>query len=159
MSAHLHAMTTHRLAHDQRPNVGRRVRAVSFAPSPWIDDNTTVPPGIEGTVASIDDGGTVHVDWDNGSRIGLVPPGDRFQFLDGDEPQAEEFLVELNDARLGMTSRSCEATLILLAGHARHTNLYGIADALDSLRVTAEYRTVAEDLRTLARGLAAYLNR
>ena len=37
-----------------------------------IDDNVTVPAGTTGTVDSIDDVGTVHVRWDNGSRLGLT---------------------------------------------------------------------------------------
>lgn len=44
-----------------------------------IDDNVTVPPGTEGTVDSVDDAGTIHVDWDNGSRIGLLPKRDVFE--------------------------------------------------------------------------------
>lgn len=37
-----------------------------------IDDNVTVPAGTHGTVDSIDDAGTLHVVWDNGSRLGLT---------------------------------------------------------------------------------------
>jgi hypothetical protein len=47
-----------------------------------IDDNVTVPPGTEGTVRSIDDGGTLHVGWDNGARLGLLPGYDEFEILD-----------------------------------------------------------------------------
>lgn len=47
-----------------------------------IDDNMTVPPGTEGTVRSVDDGGTLHVGWDNGARLGLLPGYDEFEVLD-----------------------------------------------------------------------------
>lgn len=44
-----------------------------------IDDNVTVPPGTEGTVASIDDTGTLHVHWDNGARLGLIAEQDEWE--------------------------------------------------------------------------------
>lgn len=44
-----------------------------------VDDNVTVPPGTLGTVDSIDDGGTIHVVWDNGSRLGLLPGQDEWE--------------------------------------------------------------------------------
>lgn len=53
--------------------IGQRVSAVHFTTdgTDW-DDNQTVPPGTEGTVRSVDCFGTLHVDWDNGSTIGLL---------------------------------------------------------------------------------------
>jgi hypothetical protein len=39
---------------------------------PGVNDNESVPPGTEGTVVSVDDGGTVHVRWDNNRRIGAT---------------------------------------------------------------------------------------
>lgn len=44
-----------------------------------IDDNVTVPPGTLGTVTSIDDTGTLHVEWDNGSRLGLIAGQDEWE--------------------------------------------------------------------------------
>ena len=76
---------------------GDRVRAVRFAVSKagtpdehglirndagevvTIDDNVTVPPGTEGVVDHIDDVGTVHVQWDNGHHIGLLPGYDAWE--------------------------------------------------------------------------------
>lgn len=75
---------------DQQASVpGVRVRAVRFAPPrpgeyPH-DDNTTVPPGTEGTVMHVDDTGTVFVDWDNGSRLGLLPGTDQWEILTNTE--------------------------------------------------------------------------
>lgn len=46
-----------------------------------IDDNVTVPPGTQCTVKSLDDTGTVHVEWDNGSRLGLIAGQDEWELL------------------------------------------------------------------------------
>lgn len=40
------------------------------------DPQTRVKPGDRGTVRAVDGFGTVHVRWDNGSRLGLVPGDD-----------------------------------------------------------------------------------
>lgn len=43
------------------------------------DEYTKLQPGDKGTVRSIDDFGTVRVDWDSGSRLGLISEeGDRW---------------------------------------------------------------------------------
>lgn len=42
-----------------------------------MDDEQAPPLGIKGTVFCVDDLGTVHVNWDNGSTLGAV-------ILDGD---------------------------------------------------------------------------
>ena len=57
--------------------IGKRVRLVACS-----DPHTTLTPGTEGTVVLVDDTGTVHVAWDNGSRLGLVAEaGDRFEVV------------------------------------------------------------------------------
>lgn len=40
------------------------------------DVHTTLAPGATGTVEFTDDAGTVHVRWDDGSRLGLIPGED-----------------------------------------------------------------------------------
>ena len=50
----------------QRFAVGSRVRLVS------MNDRQAPPPGTEGTVRCVDDIGTVHVAWDNGSSLGAA---------------------------------------------------------------------------------------
>ena len=42
------------------------------------DDPRPIPPGTKGTVRVVDDMGTVHCDFDNGRRLGLVPGEDTF---------------------------------------------------------------------------------
>lgn len=57
--------------------VGDRVRLVRCT-----DEYTRLRPGELGTVSFIDDTGTVHVDWDSGSKLGLVAEaGDRYEIV------------------------------------------------------------------------------
>ncbi len=51
---------------------GTRLRLVRFAPSDWVDDNQAVPAGTQGDVTFVDDMGTIHVQWNNGSTLGLT---------------------------------------------------------------------------------------
>jgi len=37
------------------------------------DPYTRLAPGTKGTVALVDSLGTIHVNWDNGSRLGVCP--------------------------------------------------------------------------------------
>ena len=53
------------------PNPGDRIRLVRCT-----DEWTRLKPGLLGTVTLIDDCGTVHVAWDCGSTLGLVPGED-----------------------------------------------------------------------------------
>lgn len=57
-----------------RPVKGARVRLL------WMgDDPDPVLPGTLGTVVFVDDAGTVHVDWDSGRKLGVVPDSDGFE--------------------------------------------------------------------------------
>ena len=38
----------------------------------WMDDLQAPPLGTQGTVEYVDDTGTIHVAWDNGSHLGAV---------------------------------------------------------------------------------------
>ena len=49
------------------------------------DDPRPIPPGTRGTVRVVDDMGTVHCDFDNGRRLGLVPGEDSFRRLTQEE--------------------------------------------------------------------------
>lgn len=63
-------------------------------PSPWkhgdrvelvrcTDEFTRLEPGTQGTVTGVDDMGTIHVSWDNGSRLGMIEDaGDRIRRLE-----------------------------------------------------------------------------
>ena len=52
---------------------GTRVKLVQMY------DAQPVPPGTYGTVAYVDDIGTIHVKWDNGSSLGLILGVDKFE--------------------------------------------------------------------------------
>jgi hypothetical protein len=62
----------------QRYKRGTMVRLVRFAVDGPLDDNEHVPAGTRGVVTFVDDLGTVHVRWDNGSTLGLTIH-DRFE--------------------------------------------------------------------------------
>jgi len=55
---------------------GKRIELISTS-----DPYTTLKPGDRGTVDHVDDIGTVHISWDNGSKLGLVPDEDQFKIL------------------------------------------------------------------------------
>jgi hypothetical protein len=55
---------------------GDRVRLVSTA-----DLHSRLQPGAVGTVSIVDDRGTVHVRWDEGSTLGLIPGLDRWEVI------------------------------------------------------------------------------
>lgn len=42
------------------------------------DDPRPIPPGTKGTVVYVDDIGTVHCNFENGRRLGLIPGEDHF---------------------------------------------------------------------------------
>ena len=54
---------------------GTRVKLLS------MDDKQAPPIGTQGTVKYVDDMGTIHINWDNGSQLGLVMDEDSFKKL------------------------------------------------------------------------------
>ena len=46
-----------------------------------LDDYTKLKPGDEGTIQFEDDMGTIHVKWDNGEHLGLLPDVDKYEIL------------------------------------------------------------------------------
>ena len=55
---------------------GRRVRLVNSS-----DIYTLLQPGDCGTISFVDDMGTLHVNWDKGSNLGLIPGEDSWVVL------------------------------------------------------------------------------
>jgi hypothetical protein len=46
-----------------------------------MNDEHPVPSGTEGTVMFVDDIGTIHVKWDNGRSLGLIPNEDSYELI------------------------------------------------------------------------------
>ena len=60
---------------DPHAKVGMRVRLIN------MDDPHGVDEGMEGTIQKIDGLGTLHVKWDDGSTLGLIPMEDEYDLL------------------------------------------------------------------------------
>lgn len=56
--------------------IGKRVSLISTT-----DQYTNVSPNDRGTIDHVDDAGTIFVNWDNGSKLGLIPGIDFFEVL------------------------------------------------------------------------------
>jgi hypothetical protein len=56
---------------------GKRIELIATT-----DPYTNLRPGDRGTVDFVDDMGTIHVSWDNGSQLGLVPGEDQYKLLE-----------------------------------------------------------------------------
>jgi hypothetical protein len=55
---------------------GKRIKLIHMA-----DDPDPIEPGTEGTVVFVDDIGQLHVDWDNGRTLAVVPEVDEYQII------------------------------------------------------------------------------
>ena len=55
---------------------GTRLRLIA------MDDRQAPPKGTEGTVQFVDDAGTIHVQWDTGSSLGLIPGTDEWEVIE-----------------------------------------------------------------------------
>ena len=64
------------------------------------DDPRPVENGSRGTVRVVDDMGTVHCDFDNGRRLGLIPGEDSFRKLT-DAELAEEQDADISEEETG----------------------------------------------------------
>jgi hypothetical protein len=57
--------------------IGRRVKCISMN-----EDPDPIPSGTKGTITYIDDAGHIHVKWDNGRSLSLIPEVDTYEVLD-----------------------------------------------------------------------------
>ena len=48
----------------------------------YMDDSQALPSGTVGTVRKVDDMGTIHVLWDNGSTLGVIEGVDSFKVVE-----------------------------------------------------------------------------
>jgi len=62
---------------DPNAKEGGRIRLISM-----VDDPNPVAPGTEGIIRLVDGMGVIHVNWDDGRTIGVIPGIDKYQLLD-----------------------------------------------------------------------------
>ena len=65
-------------------------------------DEAGMPPGLQGTVAFIDDAGQIHMHWENGRSLALIPGEDSFHRIDGpanEVPKSEKAKKERSRQR------------------------------------------------------------
>lgn len=48
----------------------------------YMYDDQAPEPGTKGIITRVDDIGIIHVDWDNGSSLGLIPDEDKYRILE-----------------------------------------------------------------------------
>ena len=76
---------------------GTRIELISMD-----DPYTKIAPGTRGTVQFVDDLGTIHPAWDNGSTLGLIPGEDSFRKLTPEEIEAENATEQSSGPDEGM---------------------------------------------------------
>lgn len=74
---------------------GTKVELVSLE-----DPYARIPEGTKGTVDAVDDIGTIHVRWDNGSRLGVVPGVDKLRKVDEISGLIKEQILQVRDTGL-----------------------------------------------------------
>lgn len=47
----------------------------------YMNDKQAPEPGTKGIIRDIDDMGTIHVDWENGSSLGLISGEDKYAII------------------------------------------------------------------------------
>ena len=65
------------------------------------DPYREMPPGLKGVVTGIDDSGSIHVDWQNGSSLAVVYGEDRCRKIEDGEVTVEELLRRYVSCRKG----------------------------------------------------------
>jgi len=58
---------------DPQAREGMRIKLISM-----VDDPNPIPSGTEGTITLIDGANIIHVNWDNGRRLGVIPGVDEY---------------------------------------------------------------------------------
>lgn len=56
---------------------GTRIELISME-----DPFSPIAPGTKGTVRCVDDMGTIHMQWDNGRTLGIIPYEDNFKVIE-----------------------------------------------------------------------------
>jgi hypothetical protein len=73
--------------------VGTRIELIHME-----DPYSSVQSGMKGTVKVVDDAGTLHMQWDNGRTLGLIPGEDQFKVI---SKPSEESLENDQEIKIG----------------------------------------------------------
>lgn len=68
------------------PKQGDRIRCIEM-----VDDPNPVESGTEGTIEFIDDINQIHVKWDNGRSLSLLPGIDKYELIGTNENNVKDF--------------------------------------------------------------------
>ena len=66
------------------------------------DPYAPVPEGTKGTVVHVDDAAQIHMKWDNGRTLALVPGEDSFRKLTDEELEEEQQITDSQDFGMKM---------------------------------------------------------
>lgn len=69
-------MTQEEIVHLREVYQNKRVEIIKM-----LDSFSPVPNGTRGTITRVDDIGQIHVNWDNGSTLALIPGIDEFNII------------------------------------------------------------------------------
>lgn len=81
--------------------IGTRIELLST-----MDDMQGIEKGTKGTVIGIDDIGTIHMKWDNGRGLGLIPGEDKFKVLSRPQEELEKSENHSKEQSQGMRGMS-----------------------------------------------------
>ena len=71
-----------------------------------MNDTQGVEEGTKGTVTHVDDIGTIHMRWDNGRGLGLIPGEDNFKVLSRPDEEMKESENHSKEQAEGMSGMS-----------------------------------------------------
>ena len=54
---------------------GKKIRMI------LMNDPNPIPHGVTGIITHVDDIGQIHVNWDNGSKLAVIPDVDKFEII------------------------------------------------------------------------------
>lgn len=74
---------------DPMAKIGMRIRMLNMD-----DEQDPIDDGLEGTIVAIDDLGTLHVKWDDGRKLGVIPNIDEYQLLPSEDEQIDFDIFE-----------------------------------------------------------------
>lgn len=85
---------------DPMAKEGMRIRMIH------MDDERPVDEGLEGTIEKIDDLGTLHVRWDDGRLLGVIPNEDDYELLPSNEEQIDFDVFEGKEFKTSVATKN-----------------------------------------------------